>query len=154
MKLLIALTAALAVTACARGSAVRTSGNTVSIDARSAPICGVDGSGRVATQMAAVETIRAGYDRYIIGGAGYQNNVSMISTPGTFRTQGTVGGGFYTARTTYTPGMPIVVGGHDRSLSVMMFRRGEPGYDNAIDARSALGPDWAQKVRNGVNTCL
>jgi hypothetical protein len=129
------------------------------IDAGAAPACGPGGAAKVAAKSAAVETIRAGYDRYIITGGSAQSNISTTQMPGTFNTVGTStyrGGGFrtYNATTTYTPGPTIVSGSHDRQLGVVMFRNGEPGAENAIDARQTLGPEWADLVKSGVHTCL
>jgi hypothetical protein len=128
------------------------------IDAGAAPACGAMGAAKVAQKSAAVETLRAGYDRYIITGGQAQNNVSVSQMPGHFQTSGTAtygrGFGTYNARTTYVPGPTIVSGSHDRSLGVVMFRNGEPGSENAIDARQALGPEWADLVKSGVRTCL
>jgi hypothetical protein len=56
--------------------------------------------------------------------------------------------------TTYVPGPTIVSGSHDRSLGVVMFRNGEPGAENALDARQALGAEWQEIVKLGVHTCL
>ncbi|MFL4994122.1 MAG: hypothetical protein ACJ8DB_02820 [Microvirga sp.] len=56
--------------------------------------------------------------------------------------------------TTYVPGPTIVSGSHDRSLGVVMFRNGEPGAENALDARQALGAEWQEIVKSGVHTCL
>jgi hypothetical protein len=112
---------------------------------------------RVASKSAAIETLRAGYDRYIITGGQAQNNVSVSQMPGHLQTSGTAtygGYGSYRATTTYVPGPTIVSGSHDRSLGVVMFRHREPGAENAIDARQALGPEWQELVRSGVRTCL
>jgi hypothetical protein len=129
------------------------------IDAGAAPACGSGGAAKVAAKSAAVETIRAGYDRYIITGGSAQSNITATQMPGTFNTVGTstsLGGGFrtYNATTTYTPGPAIVSGSHDRQLGVVMFRNGDPGAENAIDARQTLGPEWADLVKSGVHTCL
>ncbi|MGO4676066.1 hypothetical protein AB4Z40_24480 [Bosea sp. 2YAB26] len=124
------------------------------IDAGAAPACGPQGAAKVAAKSAAIETIRAGYDRYIIGGAASQNNVSVSQMPGSFQTSGSFSGNTYQARSTYVPGPTIVSGTHDRQLAVMMFKNGEPGYQNALDAREALGPEWPEIVKNGIRTCL
>lgn len=129
------------------------------IDAGATPACGQGGAAKVAVKSAAIETIRAGYDRYIITGAQAQNNVSVSQMPGHVQTVGTAryyGGGLgtYNATSTYVPGPTIVSGSHDRQLGVVMFRNGEPGAENAIDARQALGPEWADLVKSGVHTCL
>lgn len=144
--------------ACAGAQATRTSANTMLIDAGAAPACGPGGAARVAALSAAVETIRAGYDRYIIGASQAQNNVRVTQLPGQIQTTGTMtygrGFGTWNSQTAYIPGPTIVSGSHDRSLAVMMFRPGDPGYEQAIDARQTLGPEWRDRVRDGIRTCL
>lgn len=158
-QILIVLPLMGALAACAGAQATRTSANTMIIDAGAAPACGRSGAVKVAAKSAAVETIRAGYDKYIITGAAAQSNITTTQTPGTFNTFGTstyLGGGFrtYNATTTYTPGPTIVAGSHDRQLGVVMFRNGEPGAEQAIDARETLGAEWQDIVKSGVHTCL
>ena len=147
----------IAVSACAKSEAIRTSGNNFVLQTSAAPICGPTGAARVASQMAAVETLRAGYDRYIIFNGSSANNVSLVQGGGTSRSSGslTYGGGYgnYSGRTTYTPGPVFEMGTHDQSLTVQMYRDSEPDAKNAISAREALGPEWADKVKSGVNTC-
>lgn len=145
---------ALALAGCASGQAVRTSANTMVIQTGAAPVCGGQGALRVAQQLAAIETIRAGYDRYIITSGQAQNNVVVSQAPGTYNTTVSGGGGFYQGTTTYTPGPTIVAGSHDQGLSVVMFREGEPGAQQALSARDALGADWQEKVKNDIHTCL
>lgn len=148
----------LSLTGCARAQVTRTSANTMIVDAGAAPACGSQGAAKVAADSAAIETIKAGYDRYIIAGGQAQNNVSVSQMPGSYQTYGTTtyGGGYgsYNGTTTYVPGATIVSGSHDRSLAVVMFHNGEPGAENALDARNMLGPEWAERVKNGVHTCL
>ncbi len=155
MKLLVAaLGCAVLVGGCAGATATRTSQNTMTIDAGAAPSCGALGAAKVAAKSAAIETIKAGYDRYIIGSAASQNNVSVSQMPGSVQTRGAIIGNTYRSTSTYVPGPTIVSGTHDRQLEIMMFREGEPGYENALDAREALGPEWPEIVKNGIKTCL
>ncbi|MBL4927395.1 hypothetical protein [Fuscibacter oryzae] len=123
-----------------------------------APACGVQGAQKVAAKMAAVETLRRGYDRFIIGGASAQNNVSTVRTPytgayttGTFNTYGNTTYGY--ANTTYTGGQVIFTGSNDAQLAVLMLKKGEPGFANGVDARDVLGPKWKDLVEKGVRTC-
>jgi hypothetical protein len=150
----IFLVLVLALAGCARGEAVRTSANTMVIQTGAAPVCGGPGALRVAQQLAAIETIRAGYDRYIITGGQAQNNVTVSQMPGSYSTTGTYGYGSYQGTTTYQPGPTVVSGSHDQGLAIVMFREGEPGAQQAVSARSALGADWQEKVKSGVRTCL
>lgn len=154
MKTLAVLLAAAVLGGCAAAQVTRTSQNTILIDAGAAPACGSQGAARVAAKSAAIETIRAGYDRYIIAGAQAQNNVSVSQLPGSVQTRGAIYGNTYQATSTYVPGPTIVSGTHDRQLAVVMFKDSDPGAQNAIDARSALGPEWAETVKNGIRSCL
>jgi hypothetical protein len=158
MKRLVLVGLACGLAGCASAQATRTSANTVMIDAGAAPVCGSAGAARVAAKMAVIETVRAGFDRYIITGGAAQNNVTATQLPGQYNTVGTAtygrGFGSYQATTTYTPGPVIVGGSHDRQLGVVMFHNGEPGAENAIDARQELGPEWRELVRTGVRTCI
>jgi hypothetical protein len=124
------------------------------IQTGAAPVCGGAGALRVAQQLAAIETVRAGYDRYIITGGQAQNNVVVTEMPGSYNTRGTFNQGNYQATTTYQPAPAIVSGSHDQGLTVVVFRDGEPGAERAVSARETLGTDWQEKVKNGVHTCL
>jgi hypothetical protein len=112
---------------------------------------------KVAEKQAAIETIKAGYDRYVITSGASQNNVTTTQMPGTFNTVGTASAygnmGTYNATTTYTPGPIITSGTHDQALGVHMFKDGEPGSANAISAKETLGPKWQEIVKDGVMTC-
>lgn len=154
MRIAFVVALALAMAGCARSEAVRTSANTMIIQTGAAPVCGGAGALKVSQQLAAIETIKAGYDRYIINGGQSQNNVSVTQMPGSYNTAGSYGGGFYRSQTTYQPGPTIVAGSHDQGLSIVMFREGEPGAQQAISAREMLGPEWPDKVKTGVHTCL
>jgi len=158
MRALFVLAIAGSLCACAGAQVTRTSANTMLVDAGAAPACGSRGAARVASKSAAIETIRAGYDRYIITSGQAQNNVSVTQLPGQVQTTGvsTFGGGSgtFNATSTYVPGPTIVSGSHDRSLSVIMFRHGESGAEQALDAREMLGPEWQEIVKTGIRTCL
>jgi hypothetical protein len=154
MRLLLLLVAGAFLSGCARSEPVRTSANTMMIQTSAAPICGGTGAVHVAQQMAAVETIKAGFDRYIITGGQAQNNVAVTQMPGSYNTTGSYGGGFYSGTTTYRPGPTIVHGSHDQGLAVVMFREGDAGAAQAVSARETLGPDWEDKVKSGIHTCL
>ena len=150
--------ATLTITACASGSAVRTSSNTMVIQASAAPLCRSTGAANVAQQLAAIETLRAGFDSYVILDGSAANNVSVASGPGASYTTGraNVSGNTidYKETTQYRPGMPTVSGTYDQSFAIRMYRAGEPGSETAIPAREVLGPKWEAAVKGGVQTCL
>lgn len=146
------------VAGCAKSTVTPVAKNQFILSTSAAPVCGSTGAQKVASKMAAVETLRRGYDRYIIAGAQNANNVSVINraptgatTTGTFNTFGNTTYG--SANTTYYGGGPMVMGSHDAQLAVVMFRRGERGYENALDAKQLLGADWEELVKSGAKTC-
>ena len=108
--------------------------------------------------MAAVETLRQGYDRYRIQGAQSQNNIQVYnSAPTGAYTTGSVTGYGNTAygstTTTYYGGGPIITGTQDTQLVVQMLRPGDTGYEGALDARTVLGPEWETLAADGIQTC-
>ncbi len=145
--------------ACASAEAIRTSQNTMIVQASAAPACGAAGAAKVAQTSAAIETIRAGYDRYIIVGGQANNDIRLVQGPGTATTYGTVtssglGTATYQGTTFYIPGPTYAVGRHNQAFAIQMFKEGEPGADRAISARQILGPDWKERAEKRVLTCL
>jgi len=112
---------------------------------------------------AAIETINRGYDRFIVLGGGYQNNVGVIGTTplvsnstasfNAYQYGNSIQG--HGSATTYTyGGQPIIAGSHDQALVVRMFHESDAAAVNAVDARSILGADWQKAVESGVpSTC-
>lgn len=144
---------------CTSSGVTQTAQNQAIVSTNAAPVCGTAGAMNVANQMAAVATVRQGYERFIIANAGSQNNTRIIrtgptyaTTTGTFRQSG--GNIYGTANTFYGGQQTFVAGSNDAQMQVVMFNPGDAGYDNAIDARQALGPKWEEKVKKGVNTCF
>lgn len=137
--------------------------DTVVISSRAAPICGAQGAQKVAFRQAAVETIRRGYDRFLIVGGQYQNNVGVVGyTPVVAHTTsmatatgyGNMATAHGTATTTYSGGQPIIAGSHRQGLAVKMFHEGDPAGSNALSARAELGPEWAEYVESETVTCF
>ena len=117
----------------------------------------------MAAKRAAIETIKRGYDKYVILGAGYQNDVRVIGhTPLVANTYGSgtvtgYGNSAYVngqSTTYYSGGAPVVGGHHNQQLMVRMFHASEPGAESAIDARRVLGPEWQKALSSSANgTC-
>jgi hypothetical protein len=139
--------------------------DTIQVTVSAAPACGASGAQGVAVRRAAVETIRHGFDRFIILGGSTQNNVHMAIMPPTQAT--TTGSGTITtnpysntatyqgnAHTTYSGGGPIFFGSHDQTLVVKMFKDTDPLGANAVSARATLGEKWQQEVASNDVTCL
>jgi len=151
----LALVAALLAAGCTSSNTIQTSADTMIIQTRAAPVCGGSGAARAAQRQAAIQTIKAGYDRYIIYDAASYSNVATRQMPGTYHTMGSVYGRNLMATTTYTPGPTIVSGSHRQSFAIKMFREGDPGAGRALSARSILGPEWEKAVEAGnYGVCL
>jgi len=154
VRTIAALATLGALVSCAQASAIRTSQNEMLIQSSAAPACGGIGALKVAQKQAAIETIKAGYDRYIVTNGATSNNVFASQGMGSYSTSGQINPwGGYNATTTYTPGPMIMHGTHDQALGIHMFRNGDVGASNAIDARQVLGPKWKEIVKGGVMTC-
>jgi len=143
---------AMVLFACARSEIIQTSRNQAMIATTAAPVCGTAGAYRVSQQMAAVATIRQGFKRFLLSGAGSSSNIGVIQGPSTTTgTITTVGGtSFVNANTSSTP---IVFGGHSAQLMVTMLNPGDPGYEDGLDPKKILGPKWEKKVEQGIKTC-
>lgn len=149
---------------CARSATLPLAADRVLITTAAAPVCGAIGAQRVALRRASIETIRRGFDRFQILGAGHQNNVRVVGhTPVVAHTSGTVSGSVYgghvsafgQSTTLYSGGAPIIGGSHDQRLVVQMYRETDPASVNAIPARVQLGPKWQQIVQQKEDmTCL
>lgn len=158
MRTLITLAATILLTACVSTDVTQLTRNEFIISTSAAPACGTSGARRVVNRMAAVETIRQGYDRFVIAGARSENNVRAVNTgPTSAYTTGqatTYGNTTYgSATTTYSGGGVLYTGSNDADLHVVMLRPGDAGFDNALDARETLGPEWQRLVEEGVRTC-
>lgn len=163
MKLAATIVLALAMAGCAKATAIPISQNMVQITSDAAPVCGASGAQRVAGRQAAMETIRRGYDRFVIIDARASNNIQVVGhTPVIAHTTGTATGmrtgnmvtAHGSATTTYSGGQPIVGGSHQQGLIVRMFKDGESGSEQAISARQELGPDWRKVASGGTLTCF
>ncbi|MGN6490120.1 MAG: hypothetical protein ACTHLT_20160 [Devosia sp.] len=129
------------------------------ISTSAAPACRTTGAAGVANQMAAVATIKAGYQRFIVGGFGTQNNTRVVSTGPTYSTTtGTfnrIGSTVYgNATTNYGGQMTYLAGSNNAEMQIIMLNPGDRGYEEGLDAKTTLGPDWQKKVEKGINTCF
>jgi len=147
--------AALLMVGCASSSTLPLADDVVKISARTAPVCGAESTQRIALQRAATETIKRGYDKFVIARADYDENRQVIGyTPVVANTTGSYGYGSYSANTYVTGGQPIIGGSNNSGLIVKMFRADDPESEKALPAREILGPDWEEKVSSETYTCL
>ena len=94
----------------------------------------------------------------MIVGANSANNVRVVQTgptyANTYSQASFYGNSGYGSSTTYFGGQQTFVGGsHDTDVGVIMFNKGDPGFNNALDAKTELGPDWQILVADGIKTC-
>ncbi|MDJ0858215.1 MAG: hypothetical protein QNJ03_03980 [Dinoroseobacter sp.] len=88
--------------------------------------------------MAAVETLRRGYARYVIVDTNSQSTSAIGHIP---NYSGTGIGTFYDA------------GSNEVQVLVRMMGPRDPGFSNGIDAKAALGEEWQALVENGITSC-
>jgi len=149
---------AIALANCTSTSVTPISQNQFLLSTSAAPACGQSGATKVAAKMAAVETIRRGYGRFVILGARSDNNVSAINTAPTYSTTtGTYTGYGNTvygnSTTTYGGGGVVIFGSNDAKLHVLMLSPKDRGYSQGVDAKRELGTDWQKLVKTGIKTC-
>ena len=143
---------------CASASVMDLDANTVQVSAGAAPACGAAGAQQFAIKTAAYETLKRGYDRYVIMGAQGSSHDRLAGfTPmqansygsGTYSGYGN--SGYYNGytHTTITGGEPIVLTEHGQDLVVKMFHENDPMGANAVDAKSTLGPKWQEILLKG-----
>lgn len=163
MAKIVSLLITMTLLGCAGAATMPLSNDTVQITSRAAPVCGSEGAERIALRQASVETIRRGFDRFVILDAAARSDVGVVGyTPVIAQTTGTATATTYgnhataygTATTTYSGGQPIIAGSHKQGLIVKMFKDGDPAGANAISARGELGPKWAEYVKREAITCF
>ena len=148
----------LLLSACATTTVTQMARNQIMLSTSAAPACGVSGAQLVATRMAAVETIRHGFSRFVINGVQAQNNVQVIERPftGAYTTSTYNGCGnsiYGQSQTQFTGGGVMYFGSNDSELFVTMLNPGDAGYLDGVDAQSTLGPKWRKFVQDGISTC-
>lgn len=155
----VAIVVMLIATGCASTNVTAVASNQVIISASAELVCGQQSAQKVAARQAAVETIRRGFDRYLIIGSQGSSDVYQVGTTpvyaNTSASGAVVGNSLYVNGTTNIyGGYPIYDGNHNRDLTVVMFKNGDPEGVNALDARTELGPNWQKIVSKQQLTCL
>ena len=144
--LLVALAGLLA--GCARTSTVALDADVIEIAVHVATVCDGRDADRIARRQAAVETLRRGYEDYVVidavGGDHVANETSL-----TART--TLYGG--STRALFSQDAPLLA--HHRVLTIRMFSAGGGDSAASVSARAVLGDDWEALVTKGAPaTCL
>lgn len=144
MRILEVAALCVAFGGCAGASTIPLAQDTVQITARAAPICGAVGAEKIAIRQAAVETIRRGYDRFIVlnaqAGGTYAGSTPIVVQR--------LGGGMAMA----SGGTPMIA--PNQGLVVKMFKDSDPAASNALSARDTLGADWQDQVKKNTINCL
>ena len=132
---------------CARTSTVHVGEDTIEVTVHVGTICDARDAARLAQRHAAVETIRRGFDDYIVIGSVGGDHVAG-EAPETARTTLFGGGG-----TLFSEDAPLLA--HHRVLTVRMFQAGEGDSTATVSARAVLGDEWEAVVARGPsNTCF
>ena len=132
--LLIASTLALAIAGCTQTDVQPISKTSFMVATVAAPACGRSGARKVANQVAAIEVINRGGDRFIFVDQSTDTRVTGMSYSG------------YGNWNTYNS--------NEQNLVVQMLSRGQKGYTNALSAKEVLGPNWQELVAKGIpQTC-
>ena len=139
MKFTLIILAALLAAGCAEQSAMRLSANTVRVNVSTAPIYGAVEPERRAMVIAAEETLKHGYDRFLIVSGQSElrrNTIGVIpaQTNGSWSANAYGGSGYVS----HTGARPIGMPRFETQIMVKMFHRGESGADQAIDAHQVL----------------
>ena len=158
MRFLKIASVALLLTACAESTTIDLAKNQFILQTSAEAACGRIATTKVANKMAAVETLRRGYDRFVILGAASANNTQTVVTGPTYATTyanaTAYGNHAYGTANTYYGGQSVLfTGTHDQDLNVLMLRKGERGYNSAIPAKKVLGENWKEIAEKGINTC-
>ena len=143
---ILALSVVLA--GCATTSTAPAGADTIEITVHVATVCDGADAERLARRHAAVETIRRGFDDYMVTGS-VGGDHAAYDPPATARTilHGSDEGAFF------SEDAPLLA--HHRVVTVRMFRAGEGDSTRTVSARAALGDDWEAIVAKGApNTCL
>lgn len=129
------------------------------VSTTAAPVCRTSGAASVANQMAAVATIKAGFSRFIVGGFGTEDNTRLVTTGPTYATTtgsfNQLGGTVYGRTNTQFGGQTTFLAGNNSAeMRVIMLNPGDQGYEDGLDPRTVLGPEWEKKVKDGINSCF
>lgn len=130
MRKFFTVAISIALGGCASSSTTPIAQDTFKVEANTAPICGAQGAQKVALQQAAAETIRRGYDRFVV----IDDKMNEYKQ--------------------YTNIAGVAPVAHGNELVVKMFRAGDRGAANSISARETLGPKWQELVSKSVMNCM
>lgn len=126
------LAAGLLLVGCAEQSAMRIAADTVRINVSTAPVYGTLEPERRAMMLAAEETVKSGYEKFIIvsGASGLNQNV-IGQIPA--HASGSLTEGFRA-----TGPQNVAIPRFESAITIKMFKADDPHARNAVDAREIL----------------
>jgi hypothetical protein len=135
MRVVACVLAGLLAGGCAEQSAMRMANDTVRINVSTAPIYGSLEPERRAMILAAQETIKDGYDKFIIveGSTGFHSNV-LGEIPGQASGMATVNMATFNA----TGPQTIRRNRYETAITIRMFKADDPRGANAVDAHEIM----------------
>lgn len=141
MKGILAALLVLVVAGCARTSVMPVAQDVVQINVRASAWCGAGGAQQAATQLAAAETLKRGFDSFIIVGANDRSDVTYSGSGSSYSS----GFGSWGLDSTTT---------HVQNVTVKMFAAGDPAAVNALSAKdiAAVGGDGTTAL--GRTSCM
>lgn len=153
-RVLVPLACLPFLTACVSSSVVRVSQDSAIVSVDADADCSSRSAASAAHMQAAIETIKAGYDRYAVIGSDAHDTVQVERLPGGYETKTRMVRGTYYTKTTYVPGRVVRSGSYEQTLRIKMFREGSRGSADTIPAREVLGPRWQELVSKGkIESC-
>ena len=116
-------------TGCASVSTIPLSQNSFQLTTKASPECSADQTQRLAFKRAAAETIKYGYDTFIVSGTEFRPQATANIWNGSASTLA------------------------NQALTVTMYRTGDPAGSNALDARQVLGAKWQEAIGEQTFSC-
>lgn len=129
-------------------STIPLSKDVIQITATAIPECGETGAQKVALRTAAIETIKHGYDKFIVDSMDYQDNVRATGRTPIVKSKDATG------KITVSGGQLVYGGSHNQRLTVKMFKGNDPKGKDAVSARKTLGPKWKKIINSKSNSCF
>lgn len=158
MKLLTGLALALTVAAGAGCKSTNDLQKQFVLRTSSAAGCGPEAAARVEVELAAVETLRRGHDRFVIRGASKANSTKATvlnrADADAYEAANVYGSSANGSTLAYFGNQRVLLSGaHEAQIYVHMLSPRDPGYDTAIRAKDVLGENWKEIARTGIQSC-
>ncbi|WP_424938978.1 hypothetical protein [Aliiroseovarius sp. S253] len=158
MKRLIGLACALTVAASAGCKSTNDLQSQFVLRTSAAAGCGPVAAARVEVELAAVETLRRGHDRFVILGASSSDSTRATVLNRTdadaYDSANVYGNTANGATVAYFGNQKVLLtGAHEANLYVRMLKPRDPGYETAIRAKDVLGENWKEIAARGIQSC-